>query len=76
MSKMIHRSKSKLSNYALGFLALSLASFAFSTQLQASPEKEIRERVGDENTLTFMVGDSTHGGGELYINGTEGKDSC
>ena len=29
--------------------------------------KEIRERVGVENTLTFMVGDSTHGGGEVLF---------
>ncbi|MEN8109067.1 MAG: hypothetical protein ABFS22_13820, partial [Pseudomonadota bacterium] len=29
--------------------------------------KEIRERVGVENTLTFMVGDATHGGGEVLF---------
>lgn len=29
--------------------------------------KEIRERVGVENTLTFMVGDSTHGGAEVLF---------
>ena len=29
--------------------------------------KEIRERVGDENTLTFMVGDSVHGGAEVLF---------
>jgi len=29
--------------------------------------KEIRERVGAENTLTFMVGDATHGGAEVLF---------
>jgi 2',3'-cyclic-nucleotide 2'-phosphodiesterase (5'-nucleotidase family) len=29
--------------------------------------KEIRERVGVDNTLTFMVGDSTHGGAEVLF---------
>ncbi len=29
--------------------------------------KEIRQRVGVENTLTFMVGDSTHGGAEVLF---------
>jgi len=29
--------------------------------------KEIRERVGVENTLTFMVGDSVHGGAEVLF---------
>lgn len=29
--------------------------------------KEIRERVGVENTLTFMVGDATHGGAEVLF---------
>ena len=29
--------------------------------------KEIRERVGVENSLTFMVGDATHGGGEVLF---------
>lgn len=29
--------------------------------------KEIRERVGVEDTLTFMVGDATHGGGECLF---------
>lgn len=29
--------------------------------------KEIRERVGADNTLTFMVGDATHGGAEVLF---------
>ena len=29
--------------------------------------KEIRERVGVDNTLTFMVGDATHGGAEVLF---------
>lgn len=29
--------------------------------------KEIRERVGVENSLTFMVGDATHGGAEVLF---------
>jgi sulfur-oxidizing protein SoxB len=29
--------------------------------------KEIRERVGEDNTLTFMVGDATHGGAEVLF---------
>ena len=29
--------------------------------------KEIRERVGEENSLTFMVGDATHGGAEVLF---------
>jgi len=33
----------------------------------ATQIKEIRERVGVENSLTFMVGDSTHGGAEVLF---------
>ncbi|RKZ65254.1 MAG: hypothetical protein DRQ48_11790, partial [Gammaproteobacteria bacterium] len=29
--------------------------------------KNIRQRVGEENSLTFMVGDATHGGGEVLF---------
>lgn len=29
--------------------------------------KEIRERVGEDNSLLFMVGDATHGGGEVLF---------
>jgi 2',3'-cyclic-nucleotide 2'-phosphodiesterase (5'-nucleotidase family) len=29
--------------------------------------KEIRERVGEENSLTLMVGDATHGGAEVLF---------
>ena len=29
--------------------------------------KEIRERVGVDNSLTFMVGDATHGGAEVLF---------
>ena len=29
--------------------------------------KEIRERVGEDDSLTFMVGDATHGGAEVLF---------
>ncbi len=109
MCKMIHRSKTKLSTCAMGLMSLSLVTFSFSPQLEASSKtneitiihvsdvhghlrphdenflfagnrenaggvarlatgiKEIRQRVGVENSLTFMVGDSTHGGAEVLF---------